>query len=488
MLLPIAAIVLAVVAASDDPLTEHVNAWGARLEQAGTPGVSVAVVKDDRVILEAAFGIRNADGDPADSDTVFYIASSTKSFTAFAICMLAAEGKLDLDQPVVEVLPAFRLKDEEATRSVTIRDLLSHRLGISAHPAIVFNDAYSGQITEERFFRLLERSEPTGKFTYNNLHFTILGRCVESVSGLHWKRFLRERIFDPIGMGRTSGNVSYYDGDPNVSFGLQPGIRGFEDVAVAKTDETMHAAGGLKTTARDLAQFIRLNLNRGIVDGTRLLPEKNTEAMWVRTSKDDGDFGPFQRSGYGLGWVTGALGGETLVSHFGGYAGFSAHVSFMPEHGVGVAVVANGGGSAGRGAHAIACDVYRSLCAPEAPYFWPELFEQAKAREAQPKAAGGEGMVESEGLMLDPEAYVGSYDNDDWGTFEIYMEAGELQGRIGNLSPRLICSSIDGFRCDLFPGAEVNGMFDIDDASERATAIVITIQGEPNRFVRRELP
>lgn len=293
---------VALLSAAEIDLGDLPERWKERLAAAGVPGLAMAVVVDDQVVMAQAFGVRNAAGDPVDPDTVFYIASCTKSFTATAVLLLADRGVIDLDAPAMSCLPRFELADPAATTTITVRELLCHGQGLTAHPAIVFNDAYTGQITEDRFYRLLRHSVPTGRFAYNNLHFTLLGRVIGQVSGEAWQEFLRDQLLVPVGMLRTSARVSTFVGDDNVAEGLRREADGFVPVTVVKTDATMHAAGGLSSTVLDLARFVRLHLSGGVIDGQRILSAARAGEMCRPFVDVDEDFGPFRRIGHGLGF------------------------------------------------------------------------------------------------------------------------------------------------------------------------------------------
>ena len=164
-------------------LADLIPTWEKTLQDLGVPGLAISVVRGDEVLLARGFGQRDVENDlPADADTLYYIASSTKSFVALAAQILAEEGRIDLDAPVARYLTRFRLATEEATAAVTVRDLLSHSQGLS-RAAITQAEAYTGLFDDDFYYRLLAEVEPSGAFDYTNLHFTLLGRLIEAVSG-----------------------------------------------------------------------------------------------------------------------------------------------------------------------------------------------------------------------------------------------------------------------------------------------------------------
>src|SRR5262249_30148819 len=154
---------------------------------------AVCAVEDGQTVLLDAIGIRDPLGQPASVDSPFYIASSTKSFTAMAVAILVDEGRLALDDPVKKYLPRFELSNKEVSETMTIRDLLAHRQGIDSSPTSSC-EAYTGLIDDDRYYRLLTRVRPGGKFRYSNLNFTLAGRVIEATTGQNWKQFIAERI------------------------------------------------------------------------------------------------------------------------------------------------------------------------------------------------------------------------------------------------------------------------------------------------------
>ncbi len=148
--------------------------WLEAMKDLDVPGMAVVIVRGDEVIYTETFGERDPEKHvPVTPDTIFYIASCTKSFMAMAVMTLVEEGKLDLDAPVKKYLPKFEVADATLTETLTVRDLLSHAKGLDSQP-IVTLDAFTGEITEERFYRWLKEAKATGSFDYTNLHYTLL--------------------------------------------------------------------------------------------------------------------------------------------------------------------------------------------------------------------------------------------------------------------------------------------------------------------------
>ena len=158
-MLPLAFVALPVLAQGSDPvhpdLAELKERWRGAMEECGVPALAMVLVEGDEVVHRVTLGKRDPGRDePVTKDTIFYIASATKPYVAFALAQLAEQEKLDLDAPVKRYLPRFRLADPALTESIKVRDLLCHRYGLNSGP-IVLLDAYTGEITEERYYHFL---------------------------------------------------------------------------------------------------------------------------------------------------------------------------------------------------------------------------------------------------------------------------------------------------------------------------------------------
>lgn len=310
------------------------------LDQLGVPpGLSLAVVRGDEVILSEGFGLRDREaGLPVEADTPFYIASSTKPFVALAAAILDHRGLLDLDAPLENALPGVRLP--EAAGTVTLRQLLTHTSGLENEP-IVIRTAYTGDYTPELLVELLAASRVNDReFDYTNLGYVVAGLAIDRVVDGTWKDFLRRELFEPLGMRRTTSSVSEAASWP-VAAAYDAAPDGSERIRFAKVDATMHPAGGLLSTADDLARWLRFQLADGRLDGEPIVPAEVVRETHRPMAEVDQQFFEFRRTGYGLGWYLSEYDGETLIHHFGGFNGFRAHVSFMPERGVGVAALIN---------------------------------------------------------------------------------------------------------------------------------------------------
>lgn len=313
------------------------------------PGMAVSVATPEGVLMEKGWGLRDVEhGLPVTPETGFYIASSTKSFVALAAALLDREGLLDLDAPLTACIPGLTLNGTVDPDEQTLRDQLRHTRGWDDSP-VETRTAYTGFMApDELLAHLNERAvrEGDGSFSYGNIGYVVTDLCFRTHLGRSWKELVETRVLTPAGMTATTPYMSEAAFGGNLAFPHRwDGVR-FRAIP-HKTDEIMHAAGGLVTTARDGARWLRILLEEGEVDGVRIFPAEVVREILTRQTDVDLSFWEFSRDGYGLGWYDGTYRGERLVHHFGGYPGAQAHISLMPEHEVGVTALVNGSGAGG---------------------------------------------------------------------------------------------------------------------------------------------
>jgi CubicO group peptidase (beta-lactamase class C family) len=299
----------------------------------------VAVVKDGETVLAKGYGVRElgAPG-PVDEHTLFAIASNTKAFTAAALAILVEEGKLSWDDPVTDHLPYFRLYDPYVSQEMRIRDLLSHRSGLGTFSGdlLWYGTGYSAEEVVRRA-RFLPPAGPfRASYGYSNLMFIAAGEVISAVSGKPWQDFVEERILGPLEMNRTVTSVSDLPPVDNVATPHKNRMDGIYPLAWYNWD-AMAAAGGVISSVSDMAEWMKLRLNHGELDGLTLFSEDSSWEMWTihtpmamspgaRRSQPTTHF-----RGYGLGWSLNDYEGRLVASHGGGYDGMFSRVVLVPE-------------------------------------------------------------------------------------------------------------------------------------------------------------
>jgi len=432
--------------------------WQSAIEELNVPGMSVAVVYQDKVIYAKGFGQRRLEpGLPFTPDSACYIASSTKPFTAFGIMTLVDQGKVDLDAPVKKYLPRFGLPKQDLAETLTVRDLLCHRYGID-NQIVTMAEAYTGEWTDDYFFEEVARSSGiTGSWAYTNLHFTIAGRIIEAVTGKPWQEYLREAIFQPLGMTHTTARASELYAYEDVAYGHSFRDGRWVEAPMRKQDNTMHAAGGIGGSARDLAQWLRLQMSDGTVDGKRLISPTSLAEMFKPEVETDDGYMMFERGTMGLAWHLGGYRGEQLIHHFGGYAGYAAHVSFMPKHNLGVIALANSDRGASMLIHQAAADIYDGILGLSGEDNLPALLRRYRDNIAREAARTPEPPLSEAPLDLSQpiDAYTGTYTSDKWGTLLIERDGDKLVGKLGNLALAFHAKEQDKFEMAYPLGREI---------------------------------
>ncbi|MEQ1893601.1 MAG: serine hydrolase domain-containing protein, partial [Planctomycetota bacterium] len=334
-------------------------------------------------------------------------------------------------------LPRFQLADAELAARISVRDLLCHRPGLNSFGAVTL-DAYTGEISEERYYHFLALERGGGGVAYSNVHFTLAGRVIEAVSGKSWRDWLAAEVFAPAGMSRSSGYAErmYAEDDAALPSVFQAGR--ISAAPLRKSDRTMHAAGGLGLSLEDGTRWLRVQLGRGELEGRRLLGAAATEATWALQSqlKDDGGFGVSE--GFGLGWQRGSYRGQLELSHGGGYVGAASYFCFLPELELGLVFLASGDFGAGALLRLMSSDVHERLLADDAERdVLPQLRERL-ASERKREGAAAEAARAARGLPLELgvplERCAGTFHNEWFGTLAVRCADGGLAARLGDLA------------------------------------------------------
>jgi CubicO group peptidase (beta-lactamase class C family) len=318
------------------------------------PGMSIAIVKDGRLVLAKGYGVRKlGDTAPVDENTLFGIGSNTKAFTAAAMATLVDEGKLDWDDPVYQRLKGFEMYDPYVSREIRIRDLLCHRSGLGLGEGDLMFWPHTSFTRDDVVYRvryLKPVSSFRSHYAYSNLMFVTAGQVVSENSGKSWDDYLREKIFLPLGMNTTNTTTkSYRAGDNWAS--PHSKVDGKLQVIPYENLDNAGPAGSINSSAAELAKWAELQLNHGKIPGTekRIFSEKASEEMWAQqtvvpvSEQDPGGLKELRPhfTGYGLGWFLRDYKGRKLVGHSGGVAGFVTRVMLVPEENLGVVILTN---------------------------------------------------------------------------------------------------------------------------------------------------
>jgi CubicO group peptidase (beta-lactamase class C family) len=303
------------------------------------PGLAIAVVKNDEVILTRGLGVADVErGSPVTPETLFPIGSTTKSFTATLIGILVDEGRLDWDDPVTDHLPFFDLEieSEEEGAVVTIRDLLAHRTGFARMPILYVN----GRASRDEVLRAAVNARTLvgfrQSFLYNNVMYLAAGTAAGSAAGDTWDHLMTDRLLEPLGMANSTSVPAEVPAWSSLASGYQwSGEAGRVVPQSARLLDAIAPAGSIVSNAHDMGRWIRFLLNAGQLDGERLITEESLRETWTGQIELGGGLH------YGLGWVLREWEGQPVVEHNGNTRGYFSKVALLPESGIGFVMLAN---------------------------------------------------------------------------------------------------------------------------------------------------
>ncbi len=316
------------------------------------PGVGIAIVRNDSIVYAKGYGVREiGKAGPVNERTIFAIGSSSKAFTAAALAMLVDEGKVRWDDPATKYLSNLQLFDPYATRELSIRDILSHRSGLSRGDMMW----YGSEFDRDEILRRVRFLQPSwsfrSQFGYQNLMYLAAGQVTARVANTTWDDFVTRRIFQPLGMNATNTTIRALAGQSNVA---SPHAE-IDDTVRAipwRNIDNIAPAGSINSNVVDMAQWVRLHLGKGKYGGRQLITAANLEEMHTPHTiirQDPGFrmlFPGVNFFEYGLGWFLQDYRSKKVVHHGGNIDGMSALVTMIPEDNFGMVVLTNANGSA----------------------------------------------------------------------------------------------------------------------------------------------
>jgi CubicO group peptidase (beta-lactamase class C family) len=316
------------------------------LGRTGVPGLAVAVVHQDRLVYLKGFGVRRAGGpEPVGPDTVFQLASLSKPIASTVVAALVGDGAVAWDDPIHHHDPAFALRDPWVTRQVTLRDMFCHRSGLPDHAGDTLEDLGYGR--DEILHRLRHVAPGDGfrsRYAYTNFGLTAAAAAAARAAGQPWEELSAERLYRPLGMASTSSRFADFLARPNRAAGhvRQDGAWVARHV---RDPDAQSPAGGVSSSARDLAAWLRLQLGRGTVDGREVVAPAaldETHRPQIVTSPP-ADPARDRPGFYGLGWNVGHdERGRVRWSHSGAFnLGASTCVVVLPAERVGIVALTN---------------------------------------------------------------------------------------------------------------------------------------------------
>jgi CubicO group peptidase (beta-lactamase class C family) len=427
-----------------------IDGWVARAMQTfEVPGLALAIVKDDAVVLAKGYGVRKlGESTPVDAHTRFGIASNTKAFTATALGMLVEEKKIEWDAPVLRYLPAFAMWDPYVTRELTVRDLLVHRsgLGLGAGDLLWWPaSTYNRKEIAQRLRYIQPAASFRSAYAYDNVLYLVAGELIETISGQSWEDFVSSRILAKVGMSGSNVRHSAAGAAGNVAATHARVDGRVRPIAPFESDNT-NPAGGINSSAEDMARWLRVQLSGGVLsDGTRLFSDTTARQLTTLvTPIPIGDPPPelpalkAHFNGYALGFGVRDYRGHKLVAHTGGLPGYVSRVAMVPDLHVGVAVLTNQ--ESGEAFDSIAFHVLDHYLGAEL-FDWIDGYQKVRVRNesaaSQRAAADAAVRDASSRPALPPAKYAGTYRDAWYGDIAITEDRGKLTMTFTH-SPQLV--------------------------------------------------
>ncbi len=310
------------------------------------PGVAVCIVKNGKVVLMKGYGLKEMNGaDKVDENTLFMIGSNTKAFTATALAMLDNEKKLSLDDKVTKWMPEFKLDNAAAGEQAIIRDLLCHRIGFQTFQGDF--TYWTSNLTRKEVIEKMSHIKAAYPFRtnwgYTNAAFLTAGEVIPKATGMQWEDFVKEKIFQPLGMNNTLALSKDYPAAANKCEPHTMDNGKLVKIPYCKIDN-LAPAGSISSSVNDMSKWVLMQLNNGKLDGKQIIPSA-VIAQTRRPQSILGDGGHLFNKGhfslYGLGWFLEEYSGRKIVSHTGGVNGFVTSVTLVPEENLGIVVFTN---------------------------------------------------------------------------------------------------------------------------------------------------
>jgi CubicO group peptidase (beta-lactamase class C family) len=453
------------------------------LERSGVPGLAVAVVHKGKTVYAKGFGVRKI-GEPApvDADTVFQIASVSKSLGATVVAHQVGAGVVKWNTPLVTYLPWFELNDPWITKHVTIGDMYSHRSGLPDHAGDDLEDlGYDRrQILQRLRFAPLHAFR--NDYAYTNFGLTAAAEAVAAASGKDWAALSDEVLYSPLGMTSTSSRYADYAARDNRAFIHVRTASGFEPKYQRQPD-AQSPAGGVSSNVRDLARWMAMVLDGGSYQGREivardaLLPAITPQMVSSRAYASDARAGFY---GYGFG-VSVQPSGRVTLSHSGGFSlGAGTNYVLIPSADVGIVVLTNG--SAGGAAETLGMEFADLVQYGKVMRDWFADYARLLAPTNAPFGTRvGKPAPIASAPALDLAAYAGSYANDYYGDAVVVQQGGGLMLKIGPAPMMFAFTHLDGNLFTFIPHSENASEGSIStatfaaDASGKVTRLTIEL-------------
>jgi len=429
------------VRAQEPDVSKKLEGFDAYMDQLlkdwNTPGIGVGIVSNDKLVFARGYGYRDYGRKlPFTPTTLCPIASNSKLFTAVAAGMLVEQGRLTWDKPVRDAVPTIQFYNDQLNNNVTLRDMLSHRTGVTRHDLIWFKSPFTRKELFEKL-KYLEPQQPMREtFLYNNLMFSAVGYIIELESSKTWEKYVRENIFEPLDMNTSTYTISDMLKLPDHGVPYREKRDSFELYQIPYYEDTegVAPAGAIISNINELSHWLVALMNDGSYNGKQVLPPNVLKATMQpaiglpNTLGEALGYWEVLNPDYGMGRQTASYRGHLMTFHGGDLPGFHSQVSFLPNEKIGVIVLVIGDHAAPL-YNVVSYNVYeRLLGMDQTP--WSE--RRLKIRLAN-KKAGTEARAKAGGDRV-PDTkpshplsdYAAEYENPAYGIVKIGCKSEQL--------------------------------------------------------------
>ena len=427
---------------AQEDITQKLQGFDAFMEKTlkdwNAPGMGVGIVVNDKLVFVKGYGYRDYEKKlPITAQTMFPIASNTKLFTAVAAGLLVEEGKLTWDRPIRESVHAIEFYDNNLNNTVTVRDMLAHRTGITRHDSIWYKSDYSSKELFERLKYLEPKASPRQIYLYNNMMYAGVGYAIELKSGKTWEEFVREKILEPLEMKSTGFSIAHMLKQPDYGVPFTEKRDSMEIYRIPYYEETggVGPAGSIVSNIEDLSHWLIALMNNGKYNGKQVLPPKVLQATLepaialANTAGETRGWWEIINRSYGMGRGVASYRGRLITNHGGDLPGFHSQIAYLPNERIGVITFVIGNHVAPL-YNPITYNVFERLLGMDQVPWTDRLLEirlKNKKAGTEARSKAGYGRVANTKPSHPLSDYVGEYEHPAYGILKIGLKDNQLQ-------------------------------------------------------------
>ena len=406
------------------------------LKKLEEPGFAVAIVENDEILYSKGFGYRDYENKiRVDQNTLFPIGSATKSFTSSLLGLLRDKEKLDFEDSPIDHINELRFYNSQMNDVISIRDMMSHRTGLPRHDASWY---FFSTFSKDSLISRIKHQKPftsvRNRFYYNNFMFMLQGVIAERITKKSWGENIKEMIFDPLGMNRSSTTIVELENSENAAIGYSEGFKKMDYYKIA----AMGPAGSINSSVNEMAKYLIMWINKGEYKGEKILPPNYAEEAISSQSVIGANLPDKKNPGlhlanYGYGWFLSSYKGHYRVEHGGNIDGFSTSASFYPSDKIGIIVLSNQNGS---NTPSIVRNIITDRMLDVKKTDWLKLHldnvKEAELTQKELDKNESSNKVEGTSPSRSLDQFEGKYTNLGYGTFDISVRNDSLFMNIPN--------------------------------------------------------